>query len=492
MPFVLCTVRETCPAACSNRRKHDQQHGSGQADFPVGGLACFNESPGRISVGMSAGTSCPRPEAGQSGRRPGWLGAGACDSFRRVLKFLTWAAVGGWLLWGGLAGAAPLADLTPILAAQPDRFGRLLATPETYRLQVLVSEVITNPAGRPDLRRFGYRVDAEYFYPASSIKLGAAVTALHTIEELQAVHHSVDLLAVPLTIAPLFPGDPAQTNDPSNLEGGQITLAHELRKLALVSDNDAFNRLFDLVGHEHLNENLHALGLESVVINHRLSESRAVPGGQASASVTFFPPGEATIVVPERHSTLNLTNRAARLQVGRGFMRDGQLVHEPMDFTHGNGISLADLQSLLVKLVRPDIDQGTPPLQLTPAHRAWLLRAMTEYPRESTNPVYAATEYPDDYCKFLLPGIRRVFPATAPGERMQITAKIGQAYGFSIENSYVYNPANGRAVFVTAVIYTNAREILNTDQYEYDTVAAPFYADLGELVARRWLGPPAP
>jgi len=404
-----------------------------------------------------------------------------------VLKFLAWAWIGGWLALGGVAGAAPAGDLTPILSAQPGQFARLLATPETYRLQVLVSEVITNAAGQPDLRRFGYRVGAEYFYPASSIKLGAAVTSLQTIEQLQAAHHSADLLAVPLTIAPLFPGDPAQTNDPSNLEGGHITLAHELRKLALVSDNDAFNRLFDLVGHEHLNENLHTLGLDSVVINHRLSESRAVPGGQASASVTFWPPGEAPIVVPERHSSLNFTNRAARLQVGRGYMRDGKLVNEPMDFTHGNGISLADLQSLLVKLVRPDIDLGTPPLQLASAHRAWLLRAMTEYPRESTNPVYAVTEYPDDYCKFLLPGIRRVFPATAPGGRIQITAKIGQAYGFTIENSYVYNPANGRAVFVTAVIYTNTREILNTDQYEYDTVAAPFYADLGELVARRWL-----
>jgi hypothetical protein len=412
----------------------------------------------------------------------------SCAIFRRVLKFLIWAGLSGWVALARATGVASLADLTPILSAQPEQFGRLLARPGNYRLQVLIGEVITNAAGRPDLRRFGYRVDAEYFYPASSIKLGAALASLQTIEQLQASHHSPDLLAVPLTIAPLFPGDPAQTNDPGNLDGGHFTLAHELRKLALVSDNDAFNRLFDLVGHEHLNENLHALGLDSVVINHRLSESRAVPGGQASASVTFWPPGAEPIVIPERHSNLNLTNHAARLQVGRGFMRDGRLVNEPMDFTHGNGISLADLQSLLVKLVRPDIDLGTPPLQLAPAHRAWLLRAMTEYPRESTNPVYAVAEYPDDYCKFLLPGIRRVFPTTAPGRRIQITAKIGQAYGFSIENSYVYNPANTRAVFVTAVIYTNTREILNTDQYEYDTVAAPFYADLGELVARRWLG----
>jgi hypothetical protein len=80
-----------------------------------------------------------------------------------------------------------------------------------------------------------------------------------------------------------------------------------------------------------------------------------------------------------------------------------------------------------------------------------------------------------------------VFPSKTPGERVESTGKIGRAYGFSIENSFVRNPANGRAVFVTAVIYTNEDGILNDDKYEYMTVADPFFADLGELVARRWL-----
>lgn len=397
----------------------------------------------------------------------------------------------GTALWlavlGGMVQAAPVADLTPLLQAHADKFGRLLATPETYRLQILISEVTTNAAGAPALNRWGYRVGAEYFYPASAIKLGAAVTALQTIEQLQARYHCSDLLQVPLTIAPLFPGDTAQTNDPSNLDGGCITLAQELGKMALVSDNRAFNRMYDLVGHERLNRNLRALGLDSVVINHRLGDTRVIADGRVSAAVTFYPPGGEPIVVPARTSTLMLTNRGRNLKVGHGYMQDGRLIHEPMDFTAGNGISLMDLQSLLIKLARPGIDLGSPPLELTAAHRAWLLRAMTEYPRESTNPVYSATEFPDDYCKCLLPGIRRVFPSTVPGERVEITAKIGEAYGFTIENSYERNPKNGRAVFVTAVIYTNARDILNTDQYEYDTVAEPFYADLGELVARQWL-----
>jgi hypothetical protein len=314
------------------------------------------------------------------------------------------------------------------------------------------------------------------------------VAALEEIERLQAENHCGDLLDVPLEIMPLFPGDAAQTNDATNLKSGHITVDHELRKLALVSGNEAFNRLFDVVGHERLNRDMHALGLRSVVINHRLSETRRIPNALASAEVRFLPPDHPPIVVPARASQLSLTNRSPDRLVGNAVMRDtGTIVNGPMDFTSRNGISLVDLQDLLIKIARPDIKLGTPPLKLSPQHRARLLEAMTEYPRESTNPRYPAKDFPDNYCKFMLPGIRRVFPSDQLGERIDYTAKIGRAYGFSVENAYLHNPRNGRAVFVSAVIYTNDDGILNDDKYEYETVADPFLENLGELVARHWL-----
>ncbi len=70
-------------------------------------------------------------------------------------------------------------------------------------------------------------------------------------------------------------------------------MAHEIRKLALVSDNQAFNRLYDLVGYDELNAAMRRLGFDSTVITHRLSETRAIPDPRASAAVTFHPPGRA-------------------------------------------------------------------------------------------------------------------------------------------------------------------------------------------------------
>lgn len=393
----------------------------------------------------------------------------------------------GWLCGCATSPRLTIADLTPALQSSSTNMARVLATAETCRVQVLIAEVVTNCSGRAALRRSGYRVDAEYFYPASSIKLCAAVAALQTIEQLQSQHHTSDLLETPLEIAPLFPGDGAQTNDASNLAGGMITVGQEIRKIGLVSDNQAFNRLYDLAGHEQLNRRMHALGLKSTVLNHRLSETRTIPDMLASAAVTFHEPDREPVSVPARRSQLSLTNTSKSLLIGTGHLKGDKLINEPMDFSRRNGISLVDLQDLLVKVTRPDIDLGTPSLSLSPAHREMLLQAMSRYPGESKNPVYPPDRFPDLRSKFLLPGIRRVFPKAQPGERIEVTGKTGRAYGFSIENSYVRNPENGRAVFVTAVLYTNSDGVLNDDKYDYETVADGFLADLGEWVARRWL-----
>lgn len=409
-----------------------------------------------------------------------------------MLKTMFRSFISLLLLAGCLGGCSTLRqnytqDLLPALSTTSTNITRVLESPASYRVQILIAEPLTNRTGGVSLRRSGYRVGAEYFYPASAIKLCAAIGALQTIEKLQDENQTGDLLEVPLEIAPLFPGDSAQTNDNSNLEGGFITVGQEIRKLCLVSDNQSFNRLYDVIGHKGLNDTMHALGLSSAVINHRLSESRTIPDMRASAAVIFHEPNRGPIVIPARHSELSLTNGSRNLFLGTGYRNGDTLVNEPMDFSRRNGIALADLQDLLVKLARPDVALTTPKLNLSPAHRAMLLQAMSLYPGESSNPVYSPARFPALRSKFLLPGIRRVFPQEERGVRIEITGKPGQAYGFSIENSYVRNPANGRAVFVTAVLYSNSDGILNDDKYDYATVAEPFLADLGEWVARHYL-----
>jgi len=124
---------------------------------------------------------------------------------------------------------------------------KVLDAAHDYRLQAVLGLVEEGPDG-PRLVQHGFRLGAEYFYPASSVKLFAAVAALQRLAELRQETGLALDRDTPLVFHPLFEDELLEEADDSNLEGGQITVRHEIRKLFLVSDNQAFNRLYELVG----------------------------------------------------------------------------------------------------------------------------------------------------------------------------------------------------------------------------------------------------
>ena len=70
--------------------------------------------------------------------------------------------------------------------------------------------------------------------------------------------------------------------------------------------------------------------------------------------------------------------------------------------------------------------------------------------------------------------------AIDPGVR--IYNKLGQAYGFSLDNAYVEDTTEtGRtAFFLTACLYTNRNGVLNDNCYEYESLGEPFLSQLAE------------
>jgi len=65
-----------------------------------------------------------------------------------------------------------------------DAAPQLAANPDHYRLQILFTEIQRDQAGRPILRQQQYRADAEYLYPASTVKLAIAALALEYLQQL--------------------------------------------------------------------------------------------------------------------------------------------------------------------------------------------------------------------------------------------------------------------------------------------------------------------
>ena len=369
--------------------------------------------------------------------------------------------------------------LRSILRRPPD--------PQRHRVQVILGTLETGADGRPALRQVAYRAGAEYFYPASTVKLLGAVAALERLGQLrdQTIGSGHDLgVDTPLVYHPLFEGETLEDRDPSNVGAGTITLRHQIRKLFLVSDNEAFNKLYEFAGQDGLAASLERAGIHGARIVHRLSEPRSAEENLRSPRIEFverFEDQEYRHEIAARTaSPMAPAPPLEGLLVGHAYMSGEQKVAGPMDFAPKNRIALADLQRALCMVVRPDVDCGGLGFQLTEADRSLLLEPMSQYPRESPNPVYDPAEYPDDYAKYLLPGLERVMPR----ERFRIYNKIGQAYGFMTENAWVADTRTGRGFFLAATIYVNQDGVLNDDKYEYDTVARPFFAKLGEDAAR--------
>lgn len=387
-------------------------------------------------------------------------------------------------LAAALAGAPAPAGHEPCVATddgwiaarlQGDRrFAAVLAAATTHRLQLVITEVARAEDGTSTLTTHAYRPAAEYYYPASAIKTFASVAALRELGRLGLDRE---------TPAAICRGKKCNGKDRSNREGGVITIGHEIRKMQVVSDNAAFNRLYDFVGHAAMNTDLVPLGFPSLRVGHRLSTRETAEEHRVTPAMELRPRKGAVIEVPARTSVyVPPPHGVGQTLVGEAVKIDGEVVPGPKEFEGRNGIKLCDLQRLTIALVLPD--RG-PDLGLRAEDRVFLLEQMSADPKAVKNPVFTAPDEHEAHFKPMLPGLLRVLPR----ERIRYVNKAGKAFGFHVENAYVEDTASGRGYFVAATIYANKDGVLDDDRYDYADVTEPFYAHLGEALARAWVTP---
>ena len=346
----------------------------------------------------------------------------------------------------------------------------VLADRQKYRFQVLYGAVV-DKAGVPTLERHGYYADAEYFFPASSMKVPLALASYERLPALRASKHPALDRDATLELFPLTGGETPYAT----------SLSRETWRALIVSDNASANRLLSFVGHREAHESLWGLGLSSVRVHTGFATGRTVDPATLSPRIDIVPKDGPKDSLPPRKSTLTLpATRASRLEVGSAAIVDGKKVAGPMSFAEKNAASLRDLQDALVRIVRPELlPAKAPKSQISREDLEYLKKTLSTPPSKSGLPGYDRNVVVDYQLDPFLRGLERV----RSRDRLEIHVKVGQAYGFLTANAYVAEKATGKSFFLIATIYANPNEVLNDDLYAYDQIAFPALADVAEAIA---------
>lgn len=375
---------------------------------------------------------------------------------------------------------SPMKDSLPpfpsgILDIPPGPLSDLVARAEEYNLQIVYTRVERLADGRTRFSDHAFHLRPDrYFYPASTVKLPVAILALQRLRELAVP--GLDRNTTFLTDAGAD-WQTAVTNDPMSADG-RPTVANYIRRIFQVSDNDAYNRLYEFLGPGYINRELQRRGYHQAEIIHRLEVPLDEARNRITNPVRFLSPDGGVIY---RQATLRheapYADRQERL--GKAYQQGGRRVEGPMDFSRKNRIHLLSLHRILQSVLYPGSVPEEQRFALAEDDLAFLRGCLSSLPREGGPPAFDPAAYPDTYCKFLYFGAD---PREAIPPYLKVYNKVGDAYGHLLDIACFEDRLHGVEFLMSAVVYVNADGVLNDDKYDYDSLGLPLLAELGRRV----------
>jgi len=366
--------------------------------------------------------------------------------------------------------------LPQLLKSHPE-FADVLKHPGQNEIQILYTQIDRDQNNVPHFKSFSYRIDPQwYFYPASTVKLPASIFALEKLNELNMP--GLTRKSTMITDS-AFTGQTSVVKDPSAPDS-LPTIEHYIKKILLVSDNDAFNRLFEFIGRQEINQKLKNNGLVESRILNRLAIGDGGVYARHTNPVIFFNGKNLVHSKPPLYDGNDYPLPLKNLIRGKAYMdAKDNLVQEPYSFADKNVFSIADQQEVLKKLLFPEAYPQSEQFKLTTDDYSFMYKYMSMYPTESESPKYDPKEFWTTHSKFLFYGADKT---TEPNPNIRIFNKYGDSYGYVIDNAYIVDFENKVEFLVTAVVQSNEDEIYNDGKYEYETVCYPFLKNLGRVL----------
>lgn len=385
--------------------------------------------------------------------------------------------------------------IIPILGAQPEFepndsrmlrvlfetkgsafFKQILQQPDKYRYQIIYSQIDRNRKGIPFVTIHYYHFNkSNYFYPASLVKLPASLLALQKLGSLGSFGVGPE---TPVVFDSAWHCQTRSGKDVTQLSGWP-SLEGFLKKMLVVSDNPSYNRTYEFLGYDYIANTLRQKGYPDTRIIQRFDFPCDSLSAYNTNPVCFIKGNDTLYRQPAAQAVQRLVNPYGDVYMGsRYYDALGNLYPFPRSFMFNNYLPLDELHRMLISTYLPEALAEEKRWDIKPEYAGLLKKYMGMWPRECRNPSFG---YADHFKKYLLMGNETPLPDTSD---VRIFNVVGRAFGLLADCAYIVDFKHNVEFCVTAVIYCNEEDVLNSDRYQYETIGLPFLGELGQLLYR--------
>ena len=368
------------------------------------------------------------------------------------------------------------AQLQNILSKNTDSlFQAVLSHTDKYRLQIIYTQINRDKNNKPSFTNYYFNVDPLfYFNPASTVKLPLAALSLEKMNEMK--KPGINKFTS-IQFDSTYPRQEKELYD-STSANNYPSIAQFIRKAFLISDNDAYNRMYQFVGQQNINRKLHAKSYTHTRITRQFMGYTDDENRHTNPINFIDKDGKVLYHQPMQYNTDSF-DYSHTVKIGKAHLNSNDsLINEPIDFTRVNNLPLEDLQQILQSILFPLSVSGKQRFNLAKDDYAFLKQFLSQFPSETNYPKYDTSQYYDSYVKFFFQdSVHHTMPSN-----IRVFNKVGWAYGFLTDASYIADFENNVEFMLAATLYVNSDGILNDNKYDYETIGHPFLYQLGQTI----------
>ena len=350
----------------------------------------------------------------------------------------------------------------------------VLSNLDQHRIQIIYTQINRNKKGNPSFTNYHLNVDPDlYFNPASMVKMPLAFLSL---EKLQEMNKPGVNKQTRMKYDSSYGRQVAMTND-SSAENSFPSIAHFIKRAFLISENDPYNRMYQFVGQQQTNKKLIEKGYTSIRITRQFM-GYTEEQNRHTNGIEFIDKIGNTIYSQAPQYNTDSFQFPSPILIGNAHInREDQLVATPFDFTKHNNLSLEDMRKMIQAVVFPNSVEKRNRFNISEEDRLFLLQYMSQYPSETNYPKYDSELFYDSYVKFFFGDSSHKIPS-----HIRVFNKVGWAYGFMTDVSYVIDTKDNIDYMLSATIYVNSDGVVNDSKYDEETVGFPFFDKIGRAI----------